>query len=227
MVDCATIRDLLPLYVDGILSQESKALISGHLATCEDCKAELDKMQSELVKLPSNDGGKFDGGKFDVLRTIKKKLFRQKVLVALGACAVTLALVFGAIYGVFHHSKPIEPLEYTNGFVNVMATPLDITLLFDRDFYSSNSTSRIIDIDGTKTEVTFIYISGTLFTRWWPRDRGAYAIRFGYSEDNAPLPVEIYYLIAPFGDWFGMSDEDFYEQRHNGAMIWSGVVEVP
>ena len=32
---CEVIRDLLPLYVDGVASEESRALIEEHLNTCE------------------------------------------------------------------------------------------------------------------------------------------------------------------------------------------------
>ncbi|MCL2003586.1 MAG: zf-HC2 domain-containing protein [Oscillospiraceae bacterium] len=217
MIDCATIRDLLPLYVDDILSRESKSLISGHLATCENCKDAFTKLQSEFVRLPSN-----DGEKFDALKAIKKKLFNQKVIVAVIASVLTFAAAYGGFWFVFHRSTP---MEYTDGFVQARSSPIDITLLFGKAFYSSNSISRLIDIDGTETEVTFIYVSETLSTRWWPSDRRDYAIRFGYAEEQAPLLVEIYYLIAPFGDWFPQSDEDYYAQRHNGVLLWRGTLE--
>jgi len=35
---CEVIRDLLPLYVDGVASEESRALIEEHLKTCEGCR---------------------------------------------------------------------------------------------------------------------------------------------------------------------------------------------
>ena len=73
MIDCATIRDLLPLYVDDVLSKESKALVSGHLATCESCRNEFTNMQSEFVKLPPN-----DSEKIDALKSMKKKSLDKK-----------------------------------------------------------------------------------------------------------------------------------------------------
>lgn len=36
-ISCKVIEDLLPLYHDGVCSQESRALVEEHLETCEDC----------------------------------------------------------------------------------------------------------------------------------------------------------------------------------------------
>lgn len=47
-VSCEVIRDLLPLYQDGVCSGDSKALIEEHLANCAECQAELQAMAGEL-----------------------------------------------------------------------------------------------------------------------------------------------------------------------------------
>jgi hypothetical protein len=41
-VHCNVIRDLLPLYYDGVCSEESKALVEDHLPSCEACRKELE-----------------------------------------------------------------------------------------------------------------------------------------------------------------------------------------
>lgn len=38
-LSCAVVQDLLPLYVDGVCSDESKRLVEAHLAECADCRA--------------------------------------------------------------------------------------------------------------------------------------------------------------------------------------------
>ena len=220
MIDCATIRDLLPLYTDGVLSNESKALISGHLAKCESCKKEFINMQSEITEI--NKPNYNDEAKIDTFKSMKRKIFKQKVIAAVIACAVTFAVAFGGFYGIFHHAAPIE---HYDGFVRAKSSHLDLTLIFEKDFYSSNSIRRIVNVNGTETEVAFIYISETLSTKWWPNNRGDYAIRFGYAEEYVPMPIEVYYLIAPFGKWFPMSDEDYYAHRNDAVLLWSGTVE--
>ena len=226
MVECATIRDLLPLYVDDCLSEESNALISGHLAACESCRNEFHNMQSEIKKLqPDN------SEKVDLLKGIKKKIFKQKVFIAVAACIVTLAVAIGGFYGIFHYATPIE---YTEGFVWVQhaethwddgTTSINTSVMCAKEFYDSHATSRIINVDGTETEIMFIYVTGTLSTRRWPNSRGSHSIHFDFAYDNMPFPIEIYYLVAPFGEWSSMGDEEFYEQRHSAVLLWRGTIE--
>lgn len=43
---CGIIRDLLPLYVDNVCSEDSKAIVKEHIAACPMCEAELMNLQS-------------------------------------------------------------------------------------------------------------------------------------------------------------------------------------
>ncbi len=47
-ISCEIIKDLLPLYHDGVCSKESKAIVEEHLAYCESCSAELKAMDEVL-----------------------------------------------------------------------------------------------------------------------------------------------------------------------------------
>ena len=88
MNNCAVIKDLLPLYADDVLSQESKELVSQHLESCENCKSEYANMQTEIKTPPRT-----DDAKINALKTMKKKIFRQRVVSAV----VTCVFVFAAI----------------------------------------------------------------------------------------------------------------------------------
>lgn len=54
---CEIIKDLLPLYCDGICSEESKKTVEEHLQSCADCKEELRLMNSKIdsVNVSEND----------------------------------------------------------------------------------------------------------------------------------------------------------------------------
>ena len=47
-ITCDLIRDLLPLYRDGVCSDESKEIIREHLKSCENCQEELRLMEAPL-----------------------------------------------------------------------------------------------------------------------------------------------------------------------------------
>ncbi len=45
---CEIIKDLLPLYIDGVCSEDSKNAVEEHIKTCEDCKRELEDYRGEI-----------------------------------------------------------------------------------------------------------------------------------------------------------------------------------
>lgn len=50
--NCNIIKDLLPLYVDDICSEESKILIEDHLKKCPNCKKYLKDIETEIKETP-------------------------------------------------------------------------------------------------------------------------------------------------------------------------------
>jgi len=47
-IDCDIIKDLLPLYHDGVCSVKSKSAIEEHLTECDNCNAELETMSMDI-----------------------------------------------------------------------------------------------------------------------------------------------------------------------------------
>ena len=82
---CYIVSDLLPLYQDDILSEQTKTDIDKHLNECEECKKKLVEMETQIdvqntnIELKSN--------------PLKKVRFYQKILTGLGA---VIAFILGA-----------------------------------------------------------------------------------------------------------------------------------
>lgn len=47
-LNCAVVSDLLPLYVEDIVSPETKQAIAQHLDTCSDCRAKYEQMLMDV-----------------------------------------------------------------------------------------------------------------------------------------------------------------------------------
>lgn len=95
---CGIIKDLLPLYHDEVCSVESARLIEDHLAECQNCRLELDKIKAainlpkEVVIKNYNDAAAIKVVA-DLWRRSKVKAF---VIGILGA-----SLLFGGYVGLF------------------------------------------------------------------------------------------------------------------------------
>lgn len=84
--ECSIVRDLLPLYAEGMLSEDSAAFVKEHLDTCEECRA---LSAGEELSAPADADTEQRTGEAGVLRTLKKKLRKQTWC----AIAITAAVV--------------------------------------------------------------------------------------------------------------------------------------
>ena len=50
-INCSVAGDLIPLYVDEVLSADSVALVEEHLAECGDCAAKVQQLRGNTVVL--------------------------------------------------------------------------------------------------------------------------------------------------------------------------------
>lgn len=85
-MNCDVIRDLLPVYADGLASQASKDLVEEHLETCADCRAALQAMGA-----PEPERAAAEEKELDFLQTARKKGLRSRLIVALTILLLTAA----------------------------------------------------------------------------------------------------------------------------------------
>lgn len=80
---CSIVQDLLPLYEEDMLREETKEFVDGHLAQCAACRAELDALKADVKPAPVS---------AQPLRDLKRQLRRKKLTAVLLAVALALTL---------------------------------------------------------------------------------------------------------------------------------------
>lgn len=93
-ISCNTIKDILPLYVDEVVSDDTLNLVSSHLEHCEKCRKEYDSMKGK-VSIPIENSTK-------PLKQFKSAWKRKKVFLVCSTVIITIAIVCCAIL-VFNH----------------------------------------------------------------------------------------------------------------------------
>jgi len=94
--NCNIISDLLPLYVDGVLSEDSRKLVIEHVNGCEKCRESLQKMEADIPKMEDRDMKPF--------KKIRRKLLVQSVLIFILLCVIAA--------GVFTAQMTWVPVPY-------------------------------------------------------------------------------------------------------------------
>lgn len=92
-ISCNIIGDLLPLYVDGAVSEDTKKLVEEHLAECEECKKAAEDMGKELV-LPVHETVRAAETSF--LQKMKKTWQKRRIRTAVISVAVTAGVILGS-----------------------------------------------------------------------------------------------------------------------------------
>ena len=81
--DCSIVQDLLPLYAEDMLREETKEFVDAHLAQCEACRAELAALKADVKPAPVS---------AQPLRDLKRQLRRRKLTAVLLAVGVPFFL---------------------------------------------------------------------------------------------------------------------------------------
>ena len=88
-INCNIIRDILPLYLDDVVSDETKQMVEEHLQSCASCRAEASSMKKDVI-LPASKAQRLAEAK--VLKGIRNKIFRKKVVVSAATAVAVLAV---------------------------------------------------------------------------------------------------------------------------------------
>ena len=114
-ISCNIIGDLLPLYVDGAVSEDTKKLVEEHLAECADCKKAAEEMGKELV-LPVHETVRAAETSF--LQKMKKTWQKRRIRTAVISVAVTAVVILGS-YMALTFPQWVIPYEQENFSVAV------------------------------------------------------------------------------------------------------------
>lgn len=202
---CGIIKDLLPLYVDHVCSDESKELIDEHLLECEKCKAYMDSLrESQDVEAAAYDEEK-ERRKVKMMLGIKKKIVFRNILVAI----FTVLILGAACTSVIHYLKrttvPIsetKPMEviYENG---------DLVLNITDAIWSDASGVRFtLTEDGTSYECVVVAMNTSKWNKLISSDKTCSKYTIAYREKGANEIDRVYYS----------GDGKAPEYPHNGEL---------
>ena len=109
--DCSVVKDLIPLYAEGLVSEETKEFIYEHCQSCEKCKGLLDTIADFSDSKETIDDRKEKMWN-DIANKERKKKRKRYILLSLGALTLILATVY--IYS-FHVKGNTWFMQYEPG----------------------------------------------------------------------------------------------------------------
>lgn len=190
-ITCDVIQDLMPSYIDGILSEDSRALVEEHMGTCQECRKMLEIMKEEQGKEQNQ-----MRSSAATLKKIRKKLIVRRVLAATVAVILTL-IVAAAGYNHWYFNEKYMTLEDSGMYVK------------NNSLYSSNNLINRMKVQYTEDGKTeFVYAidapyAGTLELKgddMLLQDFSKKTEEVSPEDDSIPETVtEVYYMSEEAG----------------------------
>lgn len=96
--ECNIVRDILPLYSEGMVSEDTASFVTEHLEGCTACKAELDALnQTNEIDRMDEEDARTRSEETLPLKMVKSRIRRSKwlmVIIAVLITAIVSALLF-------------------------------------------------------------------------------------------------------------------------------------
>lgn len=92
--ECSVVQDVLPLYLENMVSEGTKVFVEEHLEDCADCATELERLQSgrriDVSETPERERDA------DAIKAVKKKI-AQRTFKAVTVVCLVFAVLFSAV----------------------------------------------------------------------------------------------------------------------------------
>lgn len=196
--ECYVVRDLLPLYLDDLVSDSTREFVAAHLAECDECRAIFEQEQSR--------SNSFSAMEAVPLKKINQMLNRQKVRSVLIAVVLVVALL---LTGFAYLTTP-EYLPYSEDLFTVAEKNGSVLITFNDSVTGFNANSSLLDENGRESTLTFLSAWNTI----WDQkilQRGVQSVTINpepidgrdqivfYAPNNGQEAVQIYGEKVSFG----------------------------
>ena len=220
-INCNIIRDILPLYLDDVVSDETKQMVEEHLQSCASCRAEASAMKKDVI-LPASKTQRLAEAK--VIKGIRTKIFRKKVIVSAVTVAAVLAVAAG-VYALLALPRSVIPHEESGASVSSVS----LEGSEDEYLYCSLDTSKAegsvchepvrVQTEAGEKTVVILYEYSTMWSRHveplFETKNEAVTLEPLGSADEID---EVYYgTFEPVSDFY----EDPSSVLDHAELIWS------
>jgi len=233
-MNCDVVKDLLPLYHDGVCSEESMIEIEKHLKECEDCQKYLEEISKKIIHYSNR---LKEEEKLNLLKAFRKKFFKKRtvvILIVIFSVFIVLYLSTVAYYYVTDHEFPIA-------YEDTIDTLSVIQLSFNRKTsmtipFTTNNLNHIhrvyILVNQVGDEnIAYAYFTKTLINSkvfssmlaYRPArhyNRGGIIYTTGASEFFWEDISAVYYVVKDIVELAKMSDEAFAEATKDAVLLW-------
>lgn len=153
-IKCTIIQDILPLYIDDVVSEDTQQMVDEHLQHCDTCQKECESMKQDLYIPVEN--------KESILYQMSKKWRTKKIKIAFASILGTAIIIFG----MFSLSLYLETvIPYSEALIEIEEqSDGQLVSRYYGESYAKISLTHPepLEIDGEVKNVSFLYYTKTI-----------------------------------------------------------------
>ncbi len=194
-LSCEIIQDLLPLYCDGVCSEESKRKIEEHLQDCDKCRKDMRLMKNDV-------GAASVRAKDERIAQAAASAWKKgKTRAFIRGCAIAVLtmLVLAVGYTAVHWFTTVDKNDL-NGLARQAADYLDYDTLFIEEVEQRGNYLAALCRDTDGVWCMCVFLRDSVFENRWYANGGKPALETGIDSWNYGSPDNEAVLIFCGGD---------------------------
>lgn len=230
--ECNIVRDILPLYVEHMVSDDTTSFVEEHLESCTECREELTRLKksTEIAAMGKPVSTNYVN-EAAPLKAVKKKLRRKQVLTILLSFVVATVFIGSTVFVLFIWGFPANSenikleteFQYSRTGYHNREFVLHVTQMYDKpidvsvkDVYQTDESGKYVyDEYGHKIKVGYeIYVREIPFGN----NPNNFTMGYIYNEETAPRDDFDFTLTVKFKDTaivYSMVEEGLFVPQNN------------
>lgn len=161
-VSCDIIKDILPLYLDSVVSDDTKEMVEEHLKTCDFCRKEAAALK-KVVALPVNQKLQFAEAR--ALKTLRSYLLKRKVIISI----VSVIMAFLVMMGLYSYAVLSKTcIQYDEEIIKINEADGKLYAVYCGESLGGTVSINPLKmmIDGREKKVTAFYYYQTPWSKY-------------------------------------------------------------
>ena len=215
---CNLIQDLLPLYMDGVCSEESRQIVEQHLTDCSGCKEYYMAMREaeEVVIVPNNADRECQ--KAASFQSVKKKLLQKQILFV-AAFIVGITIITLLVTTIMKNSVSI--VEYEDN-ISVSMVDGSLTGRLQGSQYTHMKMKQVsVTVNGQEEIYLFFYVSDSKWDAFTTSEKVFSEYVICPADKGAEQIDHVYYYTGDYTDIESMNHVELQNVIEEAVLLWS------
>lgn len=211
-ISCDIIKDVLPLYLDGVVSEDTREMVEEHLCSCDSCRREAEVLKQDLVLPPMRN---LQFSEVKVLKKLKSKFRKKNTIIFISAVVIAVLLII-SLYSYAVLSETCIP--YDEEFIHITEKDGELYATYHGENLDGTVglAPATVRMDGREKNIVVFYFYESLWSKYiqpvFKEDDDAYSFPLGEKEEID----QVYY-----GEFeLGGLPIDYVSIAENSELIW-------